>query len=126
MPTPKKSTKTLVASGAFSQNPSRAEGRGDDMLPTGELRACPTAFTDSQKQCWAELVAMMPPGVLKNADNFAVENLAVLQAMTRDGSATMSTYAQVTALLDRFGLNPKARPNVQIPKTKAGNQFASI
>jgi len=126
MPQPKKPTRVLAAAGAFDKDPQRAIGRGDDMKPTGELRECPEFFDETQAQCWAELVAMMPPGVLKNADNFAVENLAVLQAMRRDGTATMATYAQITVLLDRFGLNPKARPNVQIPKQPGANPFSIL
>ena len=126
MPAPRKSTAEHVASGAMQHDPARFADRGKDLEPTGELRECPEFLNEFERQCWSEIVADMPPGVLKNADNFAVENLSRLQAMIRTGQGTGAIYAQTSALLDRFGMNPKARPNVQIPVKKQSGGFADV
>jgi hypothetical protein len=101
---------------------------GADLSPAGELRNCPDFLSDMQKLCWSEIVDDMPPGVLKNADNFAVEALARLMAKVRTpGEDTPAVYAQLGASLDRFGMNPKARANVKVPANpKDKNAFANL
>lgn len=126
MPAPLKSFATLQASGSVKTHPGRYAERGDEMEPSGELRECPDFLNELQKQCWNEIVAYMPPGVLKNADNFAVENLARLQALIRSGEAGPTIYAQAIQHLDRFGMNPKARPNVQVPVKKKESSFSDV
>lgn len=113
-------------SGAFTKNPGRAIGRGIDLSPTGTLRDVPDFLTDIQQTCWREIVADMPEGALKNADNFAVEALARLMAKVRTNNDTAAVYAQLGQYLDRFGMNPKARPNVQLPTAPVKNSFADI
>jgi hypothetical protein len=123
MPRHQSPTASLAASGALDRNANRNASRGSDLTPTGELRACPDFLNEFEQQCWREIVSDMPPGVLKNADNFAVENLSRLQAMIRTGQGTGAIYAQAMNALDRFGMNPKARPNVQVPIKAEGNPF---
>ena len=136
MPTPKKSTAALAASGAFDKNPKRAEGRGADGKPSGALGPCPDYLSDLEQMCWAEIIVDAAPGALTNADNWAVQAVCRLMAMVRGGvlvttkdgetritAAPAAIYAQLGQYLDRFGMNPKARPNVQIPKDAAKNEF---
>ena len=126
MPAKRKPTSSLEASGAFDHNPGRAEGRGVDAQPSGALGPCPDYLGKPERECWAQIVADAAPGALTNADNFAVEALARLMAIVKSGLATAAIYAQLGQYLDRFGMNPKSRANVQVPKTKAGNPFGSI
>lgn len=99
---------------------------GADPMPTGELRKCPSFLNEIEKQCWAEFIADSIPGILKNADNWSVERYVRLFARSRAGTATAAEEAQITALSDRFGGTPKARPNVKVPTKTEGNAFAGV
>ncbi|HTO02792.1 MAG TPA: hypothetical protein VL069_03780 [Opitutus sp.] len=96
------------------------------MNPDGNLRDVPDFLDATQQGCWREIVADMPAGALKNADNFAVEALSRLMAKVRTNNDTPAVYAQLGAYLDRFGMNPKSRPNVQLPTAPVKNSFADI
>jgi phage terminase small subunit len=126
MAPPRKPTSVLAAAGAFEQNPSRAAGRGADAKPSGDLGPCPDYLGRPERECWEQVVRDAAPGALTNADNFAVEALSRLMAIVKSGQATAAIYAQLGQYLDRFGMNPKSRANVQIPKTKTGNAFADL
>lgn len=127
MPTPRKTTAALAASGAFDKNPARAAGRGVDAKPSGQLRECPEFLEEVERQCWAEIVASAAPGALTNADNLAVEAMARLMGTVRSGKATAATYGQLGQYLDRFGMNPKSRANVQIaPPKDESNPFERV
>lgn len=127
MPKPRKSTAILEASGAFDKNPQRAENRGVDAVNNQPVRACPEYFNEKERQCYAQILEDAAPGALKKSDSLYVENFARLQALMRSGiELTAALLAQSLAYTDRLGMNPKARPNVQLEKSKAGNAFTTI
>jgi phage terminase small subunit len=126
MPTPRKPTAILDASGAFRKNPDR---RRVDPATTGDLGPPPRYFDKTQKKIWKELAEMAPVNVLANADRWCCELACVLMGQLRAGSLSVAQGAQLVSLLSRLGLTPADRSRVGVapgPKKSDANEFAEF
>ena len=76
---------------------------------------------------WHELVAMAPPGVLTNADRWAVEIAAGLMAEYRKGEMLPAGVGHLRSILGRMGLTPADRAALSIPQPeKTENKWAKF
>jgi hypothetical protein len=122
----KKPTQALATSGAFDKNPQRAAGRGDDLKTVGDLGSPPQALSLEECGEWARIVSFYPSGTLKSGHWYAVLTLAQLGAKTIAGNMLPADRAQFKNFLSEMGLTLKSAANVQLPKSKAENEFANI
>lgn len=102
----------------------RLEGMGSDDRPLAMPRQDLITFATA----WAEVVAMCPPGVLKQSDSLLVERLARIHMRLRnisvmedlEGSLLPTIEAKheklFESLLVRLGGSPADRGKVHIPK----------
>ena len=69
-------------------------------------------MTDDEKKLWREFAKMVPYGVAKFCDRWAVEKLVRLFAKERKGITRVAEGTQLLALFAKFGLNPSDRTKV--------------
>lgn len=104
----------LELAGAFKKNPARARR---DVAAVGKIGRWPRAASTDPAIVWGEICRSAPPGLLKAADSLAVE-LAVRLIVQMRADAEGLTAAKATAianLLDRLGLTPRARTQIDAP-----------
>lgn len=118
----RKTKAELRASGAFQHNPKRAVGRGDPPKPTGPLGRAPAHLRLDEKAVWNELAGIMPPGVVGNVDQFAVETLVRLVVKTRKRRAGASEQKMLLQLLGKFGMTPADRRRIEIHEEESPEQ----
>lgn len=125
MPQPRVPTNILKLRGADKKNPGRMKKRGNEPNPKGPLGSPPRHLDDLQKNCWRELVKIVPEGVFANCDRWAVEIACVLMAEFRAAPQMMSgaRLSRLDSLLGRFGIVPADRSRVSVPKQKEKNPF---
>lgn len=125
MSRPRTPTTVLDMRGAFKANPARK--RPDEPRPTGELGDPPAHLDGATLAAWNELVAMAPPGVLTNADRWAVEIAAGLMAEYRKGEMLPAGVGHLRSILGRMGLTPADRAALSIPQPeKTENKWAKF
>ena len=82
-------------------------------------------MTEDEKKLWREFDRMVPYGVAKFCDRWAVEKLVRLFAKERKGTIRVAEGGQLLALLAKFGLTPSDRTkvSVEVPKESALTKF---
>jgi hypothetical protein len=110
-------TSQLEASGAFDHDPQRRADREYEPVPTGPLGDPPEIFDDRQRDVWHELVALVPSGVLFNADRILVEIVCRLIARMRAGEYLKAAETnQIISCLARMGMTPSDRSKLSSPR----------
>jgi hypothetical protein len=126
----------LELAGALKHDPKRYADRREPK-PSGPLGDPPKRLRRAEKAMWAELVSIIPEGVLGNSDRWLVEITSRLMAkMVKNGiggavGLTGSELSQLSTLLGRMGMTPSDRSKVGVPlpqrKTeKQINRFADL
>jgi hypothetical protein len=92
---------------------------------TKPLGGSPKHLTEDEKKLWREFARMVPYGVAKFSDRWAVEKLVRLFAKERKGTIRVAEGGQLLALLAKFGLTPSDRTkvSVEVPKESALTKF---
>jgi hypothetical protein len=77
---------------------------------------------------WHELASILPVGVARNADRFAVELLCDLMFKFRTSALKGADLSQLVSLLGRLGLTPcdRARVSQPVVNKKEANPFQSF
>ncbi len=122
----RKPTVVHELSGAFKKNPQRR--RTHEPVPRGGIGPAPDWFTDSQRQCWDDVVTACPDGVATSSDRLSLEVLAVLldQFRREAGEMKAGLISRLDILLCRFGLAPADRSRVEVPKQFTDNPYARL
>lgn len=117
-------TKILELKGAFKKNPNRKR-EGEPIVDVKFESEPPVYFSDEQKECWHELVGLVPAGVLTGADKIQVEITACLLAEFRGmkGGVATDRITRLCTEMGKLGLNPSARASLSVEKPK-GNKFS--
>ena len=126
MSRPRKPTALLEAAGAFRKNPARGRARQNEPRQTEGLGPCPAYLSKPERACWDRIVEICPEGVLKAADEAAVELAARLWARVRLGEFTAADSAQFKAALQQLGMTPAARSMVTATPPERGNAFGEL
>lgn len=106
-------------SGAYKRNPNRRPT--NEPQPDGKFSSDPpTWFNELERSCWCELQQKIPPQVLTNADDFLVEQTAVLLAISRTHHLlipmTSTDRGLLIRCLSQLGCTPADRSKIHIPK----------
>lgn len=109
---PRKPTKLLELNGAAKKNPKRITARAAEPQPEAGLGDPPECFTEGQRQCWADLIAVSPAGVLTRMDRPTAELLCRLWDRARRGETKASQESLLSSLFGKFGLSPSERARV--------------
>lgn len=126
MPAPRKPTSQLALSGALKRNPGRHKDRAAEAKPTAELGPKIPGLTELEAACWDRIIALCPPGVLKNSDEAIVELTARLWAAVKSGKAKAATIAQLRVCLQQLGMTPAARSLVAVPHEGEKSEFLDV
>ena len=126
---PRKPTKIHELSGAYKINPNRRPV--GEPKPDGKFSSEPSIWlSEMEVFCWRELQQKIPPQVLTNADDFLVEQTAVLLAISRShGLLPMSSTDRglLIRCLSQLGCTPADRSKIHIPEApKKENSFAKV
>src|ERR1039458_6561198 len=115
MPQPRVPTAKLEARGSFLKHPERKRARKNEPQPTGELGDPPKHLDRDEKAAWIYVASLLPPGVAKNRDRVAMEEIACLLVSCRKRRATSADSSRVSASQPE---KPKNDPwdRVQSPK----------
>jgi hypothetical protein len=116
----------LEARGAFENHPERKEDRANEPVPTGELGDPPAVLTPLQKALWAELAEIIPPGVARNADRWAIEMAVRIMSRVRTGRAKGNEYSTLKSLLASFGMTPADRSRVKATIAPKEDEWADF
>lgn len=117
-------TATQEAKGAFKKDPQRKAMRGD-LGPDGKYKSAFTgAIGDfpptlrSAKAFWYEIIALLPPGVLSQADRPWLLTTCRLLAKDARGQCSASERSQLMKGLAAMGMTPVDRSKVTANLTK--------
>src|ERR1017187_3686782 len=120
----RKPTRLLELSGAYRHNPQRR--RPPEPQPTAPLGPAPEHLSPEAAACWAELEAMIPPGVVFASDRWAMELSATSMADTRSGTISNARYAGLLRLMAALGLSPVDRSRLSVPPEKPQGKFGRM
>jgi phage terminase small subunit len=98
------------AKGYYLKHPERKPV--DEPVVTKPLGGPPKHLTDDEKKLWREFAKMVPYGVAKFSDRWAVEKLVRLFAKERRGIIRVAEGGQLLTLFAKFGLTPSDRTKV--------------
>lgn len=116
MPAHRKPTAVLKRNGAFKRNPKRAAERKHEPAPNGPIGPPPASLTPKQLECWGEIIANAPEGVLAKSDRVVVELAARLLAQVRGkAKASAAIVSLLGQNLQRLGMTPADRSRVAAP-----------
>ena len=116
MPAHRKPTAVLKRNGAFKRNPKRAAERKHEPAPNGPIGPPPASLTPKQLECWDEIIANSPEGVLAKSDRVVVEIAARLLALVRSkAKASAAIVSLLGQNLQRLGMTPADRSRVAAP-----------
>lgn len=95
---------------------------------TGPLGNAPGHLTELECECWHQIAAQAPAGVLANADRPTVELAARLMAQSRADFLGMPStrLSLLRQLLNSLGMSATARAGLAIPETKTESRWASF
>jgi hypothetical protein len=114
---PRRPTAVLRARGSFERHPERLRARSGEPKCIGSLGTPPTRLDSQEQELWMEIRELIPPGVAGQSDRFAFEELIVLYAKVRNGSAMLAEKKLLLQYLGKFGLTPSDRPKINISQT---------
>ena len=96
-------------------NPSR---------PLGDPPAC---LDDHQKDTWREISALVPAGVLTDADRIILEVATrLLSELRTKGRLSVGKMGHLIGTLARMGLTPSDRSKVSIPGAKPKDDWENF
>lgn len=126
MARPKTPTNVLKLRGTLPRHKDRLQQA--EPVPTAELGNPPQHLDAAALECWTEIAAICPPGVLTNADRLAVEVTAGLMAQFRKGDMLPAGIGHLRALLGRLGQIPgdRASLNITPPAVAATDPWAEF
>ena len=110
MPRPRKPTSQLAPS--YAKKKRVRNERASEPLPTGPLAAPVENLSPLEAACWARIVKLCPPGVLRDCDEIIVELTARLWAKVKSGGATAADATQLRACTQQLGMTPASRSHV--------------
>jgi phage terminase small subunit len=124
MARPKTATNILELKGAFKTHPERKRKNEPAGSPIVSATA-PAHLSDGQSAAWAEIVAVVPAGVLTGSDSIHLEIVACLLAEFRAEHGLLDTarITRLTSEMGKLGLNPSARAGLSVEKPKV-NKYA--
>ena len=112
-------TRVLELRGAYKAHPESRRhheppGKGEfDPKP-------PRYFTAHDRQCWREIVRIMPHGVLTGSDRLQVEIAArVLSRFRQDEDINAAMVNKLQVAINKLGLNPADRAGLVVKTPKA-------
>lgn len=131
MPRPRKPTAILELNGAFKHDPQRRATRTNEPKVEGSpelIAVVPkhTKFEDLKLQCFENIVANMPLGVLGKNDSVWLSITCGLLAKEILGIITPPELGHLLKCLSKLGMNPADRSLVSAKQEKKGNAFADI
>jgi phage terminase small subunit len=125
MARPRTPTQILELKGAFKKNPQRK--RDAEPVPTGPVGDPPVHFDETHIAAWHELVAMIPSGVLTNADRLIVELTCTLIVSVRTLHTERGDKALLKSCLATLGMTPADRSKISVPKqAEEQDEFALL
>ena len=104
------------AKGYYLKHPER-KPVGEPVV-TKPLGGPPKHLTDDEKKLWREFAKMVPYGVAKFSDRWAVEKLVRLFDKERKGTIRVAEGGQLLALFAKFGLTPSDRTKIHADAPK--------
>jgi len=131
MPQPRVPTAIIKARGGFLRHPERARARANEPQPTGELGPPPRHLANNEREAWVYISRIIPPGVAKNSDRIAMEEIACLLAKCRTKGKRAVKAAErqlLKSYLAEFGMTPAARSRVSatLPEKLDGDPWAEF
>jgi hypothetical protein len=128
MPQPRIPTAQLDTRGSFLRHPERKRARANEPQPTGELGDPPKSLDRDEKAAWRYIASVLPPGVAKNSDRLAMEELARLLVICRLRSAKPGERLLLKNYLTSFGMTPADRSRVTVvdPIKKPDNPWDQL
>jgi phage terminase small subunit len=140
---PRTPTNILHLNGAMKRNPGRYNERAHEPKPSGEIGDPPAWMDEAHANCWRDIVADAPPGVLSNADRGLLTLMVPLRLHSEGGDPYVSEDGKIhetirvyndkrLALLLRcyteLGFTPASRSKVQAKQVEDApvNQFAAV
>jgi hypothetical protein len=117
MARPRTPTAVLETKGSFLRHPERKRARVNEPRPTGELGDPPGDLSKQEKVAWRYLASLLAPGVAKNMDRAAMEEVAILRVICKSGQATAAERQLYRNYLAAFGMTPADRSRVQVEPT---------
>lgn len=126
MGAPKKPTALRELHGTLNRNKDR--NNPGEPVPTKGIGPAPEHLNEMQSQAWDEIVGMMYPGVLGEADRIALEIMAKLLVDFRTNyeDFTGAKLARLEGMLARFGMTPSDRTKIVVPKGEKKNPFSEL
>ena len=115
MPNPRTPTALLAINGGLSKNPGRYADRVNEPQSNGEIGQAPAAFSKAKKALWAEVIDLVPDGVLAKSDRLIVELIVELMHDLRTGNSNVASIAQLRMSLASLGMTPADRSRVSAP-----------
>ena len=115
MSRPKTPTKIKIVKGTFRKH---RENKNEPM-PEKPLGDPPGCLDDLQKKVWEELAAIVPAGILTDADRIILELATRLLSELRvKGRLATGKMGHLIGCLARMGMSPSDRGKVSIPEKK--------
>jgi hypothetical protein len=114
MARPRTPTEVLELRGAFKRNPKRTRDVG--AKADRGLGHAPIHLTDTEVECWREIVGNCAGGVLTSADRIIVEMAARLVSRFRADWLTGAEMSTLKSCLTELGWTPASRSKVAAPK----------
>jgi len=123
MPTVRKPTAVLEASGAFDHDPQRRRERENEPVPASPLGDPPEKMSAAQKRMWAEFAAEIPPGVAFNCDRTLFEMAVKLRSKMRAGRANGAEIGHLLSCIREMGMTPVSRSKVKAVVEKERDEW---
>ena len=123
---PRTPTAVLEAKGSFKTHKNRR--RDNEPVVKEPIGQAPARLNSTEVECWKEIVANAPPGVLTRADRNAVELCAKMMALSWTDFEGMSVamIGKLMSALGSLGMNPSDRSRLTVPKVEDANPFAKL
>ena len=112
MPQPRTPTALLAINGGLSKNPGRYADRVNEPQSNGPIGEPPAGFNKARKAIWAEVVSLVPDGVLAKSDRLILELIVGLLYDLRAGDSNIAAIAQLRMALASLGMTPADRSRV--------------
>lgn len=129
MARPRTASNILELKGAFKHNPQRGKDRAHEPKPNKGIGPPPAKLRKDEKDCWDEIVSIVPAGVLGDCDRAHLELVAKLLALSRRlpiQKMPDAKLARLMAGLGLLGLNPADRSKVRATPAPPKNEFADL
>jgi phage terminase small subunit len=129
MARPRTNTETLIARGAYAANPGRfADRHGGGASDDRPVGRAPSYLSELQRECWAEIVKLAPPGALKMADRGLVEIAARVWAKIRASGDQFEArdIARLQSAFAAMGMTPADRSRVKVEKPIEPSGFDAL